>query len=231
MIENWTPSLPLTSTHQRQGYTFTFLRERALWIPELKTLLIADLHFGKASHFRKSGIPIPEPIHALDLIRLESLHQDLRPVHTYFLGDLFHSVWNEQWEILNQFLEQFGGTQFHLVLGNHDILSPAAYRQSILRIHEKPLTIGKLILSHEPMEVCPTDLVNICGHIHPGVLLKGKARQAVRIPCFHWSGQTLILPSFGNFTGMALIQPKESDQIWGISSEKVFPVLSGTSIG
>ncbi|TDQ19093.1 putative phosphoesterase [Algoriphagus boseongensis] len=207
------------------------LWEKALWIKELKTLLIADLHFGKAAHFRKSGIPIPEPVHDWDLKRLETLHSTYRPVHTYFLGDLFHSDWNEQWEILNSFLEKFIGTQFHLIKGNHDILAPSAYRQSILQIHEKPLKLGKMILSHEPMEKVEDEFLNICGHIHPGVFLKGKARQGVRLPCFHLAESVLTLPSFGNFTGSVSLQPKATDKIWVISGEKVIPLLSGTSIG
>jgi len=214
-----------------EGFTLELLTERVLWINEVKSLLIADLHFGKAAHFRKSGIPIPEPVHYFDLERLNFLHQKLQPVHTYFLGDLFHSDWNEQWEILNSFLEKFIGTQFHLIKGNHDVLSSKAYGQSILRIHEKPLKIGRLILSHEPMELVEEGFLNVCGHIHPGILLRGKARQAVRIPCFHLSGQRLTLPSFGNFTGSISLKPKPGDLIWGISGEKIIPVLSGTSIG
>lgn len=214
-----------------KGYTLELLGKKALWIKELEILLIADLHFGKAAHFRKSGIPIPEPIHEADFFTLANLHQQIQPKQTYFLGDLFHSVWNEQWEILNSFLQTFPETQFHLVKGNHDILHPSVYKQSVLEIHQEPLMLEYFALSHEPLEIPQDGKLNICGHLHPGVLLRGKARQSVRIPCFFWSGSTLILPSFGNFTGLALVEPKESDLIWGISGEKVIPILSGTSIG
>lgn len=214
-----------------EGFSLEMLSEKALWIHELKSLLIADLHFGKAAHFRKAGIPIPEPVHFTDLERLEKLHQTYTPVHTYFLGDLFHSDWNEQWPRLNSFLERFIGTQFHLVKGNHDILAPIAYTQSILKIHEKPMKTGAFILSHEPMELVEEGCLNVCGHIHPGISLKGRARQSVKVPCFHLSGRVLTLPSFGNFTGAISLKPKVHDQIWGISGQKIIPVLSGTSIG
>lgn len=213
------------------GIELTFLREKAIWIQSLRILLLADLHFGKAAHFRKSGIPIPEPIHDADLNQLKKLQDEYRPANTYFLGDLFHSDWNIQWEYFKQFLEHFPTTEFHLVKGNHDILSPLAYRQSELKIHNEPLTLGSLILSHEPMEFIPEGHLNLCGHIHPGVRLTGKARQSVRIPCFYLSGLRLILPAFGNFTGLAMVKPKNGDQIWGITPEKIIPVLSGTSIG
>ncbi|WP_077350272.1 ligase-associated DNA damage response endonuclease PdeM [Algoriphagus sp. A40] len=214
-----------------EGVLLSLLKEKAVWIKSLNTLLIADLHFGKAAHFRKSGIPIPEPVHDFDLLRLQRLHEEFRPVHTYFLGDLFHSDWNDQWEILNQFLGQFIGTEFHLVKGNHDVLSFSAYQQSVLRIHEKPLTIGRFVLSHEPMESVPDGMLNICGHIHPGVRLVGKAKQSLRLPCFFQSKSQLLLPAFGNFTGLALVRPKDQDKVWAITEEKIIPVLSGTSIG
>lgn len=209
----------------------TLLKEKAIWIDELKTLLIADLHFGKAAHFRKSGIPIPEPVHDADLVQLKKLQTHFSPIHTYFLGDLFHSDWNSQWEYFQEFLEQFPKTEFHLVKGNHDILSPLAYKQSVLKIHNEPLILGNLMLSHEPLENIPTGFLNICGHIHPGVRLVGKARQSVRIPCYFLSQSRLILPAFGNFTGLALVKPKPGDKLWGITHEKIIPVLSGTSIG
>ena len=214
-----------------EGFSLEMLSEKALWIREFNSLLIADLHFGKAAHFRKAGIPISESVHHTDLDRLEILHHKLKPVHTYFLGDLFHSDWNEQWPRLDTFLKKFMGTQFHLVKGNHDILSSSAYSQSILRIHEKPLKLGQFILSHEPMTKIEEGFLNICGHIHPGISLRGKARQSVKVPCFHLSGNILTLPSFGNFTGAISLKPKNQDQIWGISGERIIPVLSGTSIG
>lgn len=226
----------LTTNHIKitiefDGIELTLLKEKAIWVPRLRILLIADLHFGKAAHFRKSGIPIPEPIHDADVYQLKKLQEEFKPAQTYFLGDLFHSDWNSQWDYFKLFLEHFPNTEFHLIKGNHDILSPLAYQQSSLKIHNEPLTLGSLILSHEPMEIIPEGHLNLCGHIHPGIRLVGKARQSVRIPCFFESRSQLILPAFGNFTGLALVKPKAGDKIWGITQEKIIPVLSGTSIG
>jgi hypothetical protein len=30
---------------------------------------------------------------------------------------------------------------------------------------------------------------------------------------------------------LAIVQPREGDKIWGITGEKIIPILSGTSIG
>ena len=207
------------------------LPERALWIESLDSLLIADLHFGKAAHFRKSGLPIPEVVHDYDLLRLKRLHAEFRPANTFFMGDLFHSHWNNQWGFLNEFLSEISDTQFHLIKGNHDVLGSEAYQQSILKIHEEPFILDRFVLSHEPMKSVPAGLLNICGHIHPGVRLAGKAKQAVTLSCFFQSESRLLLPAFGNFTGLALVRPKMQDRVWAIVNEKIIPVLSGTSIG
>ncbi len=206
-------------------YQIYLLKEKAIWIPELSSLFLADLHFGKAAHFRKSGIPIPEHIHDGDLYQISNLIAQYNPAQFFFLGDLFHSDWNGQWKILIDFLADYKETQFHLVKGNHDVLSPSFYEQSTLTIHEEPFEYGKLWLSHEPANNTPAERLNLCGHIHPGVRIVGKARQTFRIPCFHLLKNQLILPAFGHFTGLALVKPTEFDKIFGVTGEKVIQIL------
>jgi DNA ligase-associated metallophosphoesterase len=213
-----------------KGMELTLLPEKAVWIDTLRVLLLADIHLGKASHFRKSGIPIPEQVHDLDYQRLGKLIQDYSPKDVYFLGDLFHSSWNEQWEDFGAFLPQFLGSTFHLVLGNHDILPAEKYQDTSLQVYRNAVVLESFLLSHEPTTP-PPGLLNICGHIHPGILLKGKAKQSVRIPCFHYSEDILVLPSFGNFTGLFLINVKKTDYVWGIAEERVIPILSPVVIG
>ena len=118
-----------------KGMELTLLPEKAVWIDSISTLLLADIHLGKASHFRKSGIPIPEQVHDLDYKRLKELIQRYSPKDVYFLGDLFHSFWNEQWEDLSSFLPQFPESTFHLVLGNHDILPTEKYQDTNLQVY------------------------------------------------------------------------------------------------
>ncbi len=213
-----------------KGLKLTLLPEKAVWIGSLSVLLIADLHFGKASHFRKSGIPIPEKVHDQDYIQLNNLISTHSPKEVYFLGDLFHSSWNAQWETLLNFLRLFPTSSFHLVVGNHDILPSEKYRDPRLRVHAHSLVLEALLLSHEPAAP-PEGLLTICGHIHPGILLKGKAKQRVRIPCFHYSENVLTLPSFGNFTGLSLIKAEKNDSIWGITEDRLIPILSPPVIG
>ncbi len=211
---------------QFSDFELHLLKEKAIWSPDLNSIFLADLHFGKAAHFRKSGIPIPEPIHDVDLLKIEHLISNYKPAHFYFLGDLFHSDWNDQWELLNSFLRKFKETVFHLVKGNHDILDLRSYSSSNFEIHPQPIQLGALFLSHEPQNRIPSGMINLCGHIHPGVRLVGKGRQSLRLPCFYLHDNQLILPAFGNLTGLALIQALPGDRIFGVTKEKVIPILS-----
>ncbi len=59
------------------------------------------------------------------------------------------------------------------------------------------------------------------GHLHPGVKLSGKGRQAITLPCFYFGRQYGLLSAFGNFTGMAKLAVKRDDRVFIIIKEKV----------
>jgi len=67
---------------------------KVIYIPDMKTLLIADVHIGKVSHFRKNGMAIPSTIIDTNFLRLNHCLEFFNPDEIYFLGDLFHSRWN-----------------------------------------------------------------------------------------------------------------------------------------
>ena len=91
------------------------LKEKAVWCNRTKSLFIADTHFGKAGHFRTAGIAIPESVHLADYRTIELLIERYRPEYFYFLGDLFHSSINNQWLILEEFLEGYDSISFILI--------------------------------------------------------------------------------------------------------------------
>ncbi|UJP67064.1 ligase-associated DNA damage response endonuclease PdeM [Mongoliitalea daihaiensis] len=208
-------------TYTWEGIDFQLLPEKALFIPEDKCLLLADTHFGKAAHFRKAGIPIPESLHQEDLLIIEKLLNTWRPSHVYFLGDLFHSDLNESWFALEDFLDQFPETCFTLIKGNHDILPPAIYQSTRWEIVPEKLELGKLVLTHEPMKDVPLTKFNLCGHIHPGIRLHGNGRQRISLPCFFISPNQLILPAFGRFTGLHILPCTKNNQAYVVTGKKV----------
>ena len=62
--------------------------------------MIADLHFGKVNHFRKSGIAVPVQANMKNASLLIDAIDLLKPDRVIFLGDLFHSAYNQEWEVV-----------------------------------------------------------------------------------------------------------------------------------
>ena len=208
------------STHQLLGQTLHLLPEKGIFWEEKNYLILADLHLGKAGHFRKSGIPISDLIHSKDILILVKLIAKFKPQQVIFLGDLFHSDHNQGWEVFKRWIKSKAPLPFKLVLGNHDVLDESSYRISNLEVMEK-LSLHPFDLTHIPEE---TELYNLAGHIHPAVRLTGKGRQSLRLPCFYFGKKNGLLPAFGNFTGTAKINIDKTDAVFAIADNKVVRV-------
>jgi uncharacterized protein len=196
------------------------LPQKAIWLTHRKVLLLADLHFGKVNHFRKAGIAVPVKANERNAETLIDLINQCRPERVIFLGDLFHSHYNEEWEVVGQICNHFKNVLFELVIGNHDILSESQYLRHGFKLHQQ-LQMGSLLLSHEEIEEIPEGLYNLSGHIHPGVRLHGKGRQSIMLPCFYFGKRNGLLPAFGSFTGLAKIKPKEGEKVYAIVGEEI----------
>jgi len=197
------------------------LAEKAIHLPQYDTLLIADLHFGKVEHFRKNGIGIPSGASSKDFNKLKDLVLKIGAKEVVFLGDLFHSDFNNAWFGFQDLIKELHDFTFHLVLGNHDIMDKDVY-ENLEVCHQ--MELGNLILTHEPLDVVLEEKYNLCGHIHPGVRLRGKARQNLRLPCFYFGKHTGILPAFGSFTGLHVIKPLEDDKVYVVNGDVVLQV-------
>jgi DNA ligase-associated metallophosphoesterase len=207
------------------GVAVHLLPERALWLPQTGTLVVADLHFGKVNHFRRSGLPVPVAANQRNAEQLIDLIQKFKPTQTLFLGDLFHSVYNDDWEVVGQIVKHFPACSFKLVVGNHDILSDRQYQRHGIDQVDR-MSIGNLLFTHEPMEVdqLATGEINVAGHIHPAARLTGKGRQSLVMPCFWRSDRHLILPAFGSFTGLATVAPGANDRVYVLVDRRIIEI-------
>lgn len=183
-------------------------------------LLVADLHIGKVGHFRKNGIPVPNDVGRNNLWRLSNLLLDNQPKKVYFLGDLFHSRYNKQWDEFVDFIHAFDEIDFILIKGNHDILNHQHFEDAGISVVAQ-LEIAPFLLTHDRVE---TDLYNLHGHIHPGVRLRGEGRQSLRLPCFFFSENFGILPSFGDFTGTHKLEVQQGDRVFVLAEGSVINV-------
>ncbi len=208
------------------GTSVCLLPEKAIYWPAQNCLLLADLHLGKAGHFRKAGIPIPTTIHDTDLKKLAQLIGKYAIDKVYLLGDLFHSNLNLEWLHFKNWITNYKSTQFILIMGNHDILGAKEYEASNFKHINKDLIIGPFLLSHAPINQknIPDGLFNLAGHIHPSIYLKGSGRQGLTLPCFYFSANFGILPAFGAFTGTANINATNGSSIFAIAEDKIIPI-------
>ena len=189
-----------------------------------KTLILSDLHLGKTLHFRKAGLAIPAAARDADqseLIRILILE---KPESVLVVGDLFHSASNRECEELAMITSQFPSIHFELILGNHDILSPEVYRSMDFETCLSH-SIGNLLLTHEPIIDLDPQIINIHGHIHPGIRLVGLGRQSMLVPCFFWTKQYFCLPAFVALTGLMRQKPKKADKVYGILQGEVSQVF------
>lgn len=207
------------------------MKEKAIWLEKENALLLTDTHFGKAAHFRKAGIPVPESIHLDDFQRISLLLATTGASTVYFLGDLFHSESNDSWFTFLDFIESFTDLSFYLVMGNHDILPDSLYESTALNVHKGNLLLGNLILSHEPQKDIPKGKLNICGHIHPGIAIKKNSKQKFRLPAFYYKNNSLIMPAFGKFTGLYCMDLRSAECAMVTTPEKVIPIKLNNKVG
>ncbi|MCU0436231.1 MAG: ligase-associated DNA damage response endonuclease PdeM [Bacteroidia bacterium] len=204
------------------GEELLLLPEKAAFRPALKQLLVADLHLGKATHFRKSGIAVPHAPHTNTLQRLQQLAEMYDAESIAVLGDFFHSDRNAEWDYFSGWMDELGIPVF-LITGNHD--------RQLLRSDIPDVFCGDELVSapfvyqHHPEETADNrGYYRIAGHVHPGYLLRGKARQRVSLPCFHLQPNQLILPAFGDFTGKEIISPLQGDRVFVVAGNVVSEV-------
>lgn len=178
---------------------------RAIYRPTTGDLIIADLHLGKTAHFRKHGIPVPATLQESDLARLASLIAQFQPGRLIIAGDMFHQSMNSDIDLFAQWRQAFNALPVLLILGNHDRLKKEYYQQlDIDVVNDEYISEGVSIV-HE--HKCDGEHFCISGHIHPGVVIGGRAKQAVRMPCYAIGRHNMVLPAFSEFTGICTRRP------------------------
>jgi DNA ligase-associated metallophosphoesterase len=189
------------------------LPEGAVFLADSASMVVADLHLGKSAAFRARGLPVPEGDTARDLGRMIALAEKHGAARLVVAGDLFHSptgITPELESALHEFLDNIG-IPVSLVLGNHD----AKLGSIPSRLHAAEiLDLGNgIMVIHDPAEAHGEEL-HLCGHLHPVVKIPDGKRTSLRLPCFLHRGNTLVLPSFGSFTGGSVLEPADGDRIF-----------------
>lgn len=178
----------------------TLTNQRALFWKRRSTLVLSDLHLGKAAHFRKNGIPVPRQISLEDLGHLEKLLLHYQPDQVIVVGDLIHAGNNKEVDLFETLTAKFPRTKFVLIKGNHDRLPLKVLNKIGISEVYPTLQVEDLRFSHHARS--EQGVYTISGHSHPGVRIQLPTRQFARFPCFIRDKYELVLPAFSRFTGL-----------------------------
>ena len=183
--------------------------QRVIFWKREDALILSDLHIGKTAHFRKHGIPMPDGILQHDLERLNALILHYEVKKLLIVGDLFHAEANIDMTTFNTWLKAFQTLEIILIKGNHDRLSNQLMIDFNIKI-ETELHVSPFTFVHQHL-IEHKSLMTISGHTHPGVMIKGRGKQRMKLPCYQVNSNQIILPAFSLFTGLnTRSQPKDS---------------------
>lgn len=201
----------------------------ALWWPEARSLIVADLHFEKGSALasRRLGPLLPPYDTRATLDKLQQLLRNYTPRRLVCLGDSFHDadgparLAKDDVDKLSRLAEQTDWLWLH---GNHDPRLPdwVPGRQA------SNLAEGGLLFRHQPE--APPKAGEVFGHFHPKASVEVRGKRLTR-RCFVTDGGRLVLPAFGAYAGglnvtdpTLLSQFKRGFQAWMLGDGAVFPI-------
>ena len=203
-----------------RGEELILSKEKAIYWDAKKMLIISDLHIGKSAHFRKHGVQVPDAVGLTDLQRLTRLMTAFNPETLLVTGDMFHNRINSDANAFLEWRRSYPMLKVVLIKGNHDDLKKEDYQALGIEVHQKEMLCFPFRFIHDKPKVFD-EYFNISGHIHPGVVLYGKARQQLKFPCFYFSDTCAVLPAFSVFTGLFMIRPDKGDRFFAITPDAV----------
>jgi DNA ligase-associated metallophosphoesterase len=212
------------------GERLMLLAERAAYWERTRTLLVADPHFGKAAAFRAAGVPVPRGTTTGSLGRLDAALARTGAARIAFLGDFLHAREGrdpETTRVVGEWRRRHASIDMILVRGNHDERAGDPGPEIDIRCVDGPVVERPFVFTHKPA-VSGEGYV-ISGHVHPAARLTGPGRESVRLPCFWAQPRTMVLPAFGEFTGVADIDAAPGDRVWVVAEGVVVGVSAGAS--
>ena len=205
------------------GAELWLLADKAVYYPEYRALLIADVHFGKAAAYRKLGQPVPHGTTQNNLQRLDELLGRYPCDRLIFLGDFLHAPESrapDTLEALAQWRSRHPALEITLIRGNHDKRAGDPPPALGIETVPEPLLLGPFALQHEP-DPHATHHV-LAGHVHPVYRLRGRGRQTLRLACFYLRGSMSLLPAFGAFTGGFNIEATQDSKIFVVGDGTIW---------
>lgn len=202
------------------GYDLIALPQGALFWPARAALIVADLHFEKASWFAMRGQMLPPYDSLATLADLTALAIATGAAEIWCLGDSFHdSAGCERLpEAAQAMLRDLTRTRrWTWITGNHDVALVDRCGGDVVA----EAVVDGLMLRHEAdaREARP----ELSGHYHPKLRLRVRGQNISR-RCFVATARKLVLPAFGALTGGLDAGHPEIVRAVGVGAEALVPV-------
>jgi DNA ligase-associated metallophosphoesterase len=166
----------------------------ALYWPEQKMLVVADLHLEKGSSFARRGVLLPPYDSGTTLDNLGKLIARYAPRQVVALGDSFHDRDGSSRMTVRDresLASLQRGRDWIWIAGNHDPDPP-----TLGGTFAREVAVDGLVFRHEPTG----EVGEIAGHLHPCARVRWRGHVVVR-RCFAAAAQHLVMPALGAYTG------------------------------
>ena len=184
----------------------------ALYAPEFKTLLVADLHLEKGTSLARRGIHLPPYDTRQSLVQLQAVIAEARPQRLILLGDSFHDMTARERIDAGDIAVLRAVTsaiETIWISGNHDPAPPADLGGSIAN----EVALGGITLRHQPGPLAD-GMLEIAGHLHPAAAVESRGRR-IRCKCFIADQRRIIMPAFGSYTGSLGVRSEAFQVLFG----------------
>ncbi len=182
------------------------VRDRAVWFPAIETLVIADVHLGKAAASSVDA-PIDDGTDVVE--RLRELLEETEPNEVVVAGDLLHSFSRLPLGVerdVSRFADAVDAAGAELVVtpGNHDTMLESAFDGETAA--EYRLSDGETVVCHGHERPESTGERYVVGHDHPALSIDGRKRPCVLYgPEAYEGAAVLVLPAFTRLAAGATI--------------------------
>jgi metallophosphoesterase superfamily enzyme len=160
------------------GHAFVADPSGALFWPDERMLIVADLHLEKGSAHAARRVFLPPYDTAATLAALAAAVARFAPRRVVALN----------------LRALQAGRDWIWIAGNHDPAAPSGLPGE----HHAALEIGGIALRHEP--TAGLGMGEIAGHLHPVARVASRTG-TLRRRCFACDGARLIMPAFGAYAG------------------------------
>ena len=195
------------------------MAEHAVYLPQHKTLWVADALLGKPAHTKTGNWMAPDMVD-MDIIRLSNLLKEYEVEKLVFVGHLFYYAYADKRTSPGQWLAT-QGLEVHWINGHEQGDEPMHYTKFNLTIHSGCFVDGPFVFMNEYNAATAQQFADkfiISANTNPAF----EDETGALLPCFYFTNGYAILPSFGTMKALKQLQRQTpTDRFYTINATQV----------